>query len=304
MCHPAIQTRWPIAANGGMSQFPAQLPYEDALRTLQSLTQASAPLETTNFSQTGLSAEKPASAPASVLSRGPAYVENHTQGQPALDSTSPLAVTSLSGIPLPFEADLRSLFSAPVAEIPAVSSPELGRPASVSSYYFLDESNSPLNGKQGQIPATPSARPPFDINAIRRDFPILKEHVHGRPLIWLDNAATTQKPQSVIDRLSYFYEHENSNIHRAAHELAARATDAYEGAREKVRHFINAPSVDEVIFVRGTTKPSIWWRKAGVGRTSAKATKLSLPGWSITPTSSLAATLHRKRRKVACRASR
>ena len=68
------------------------------------------------------------------------------------------------------------------------------------------------------------------------------ERVHGKRLVWLDNAATTQKPQAVIDRLAYFYEHENSNIHRAAHTLAARATDAYEGAREKVRRFLNAPS--------------------------------------------------------------
>jgi cysteine desulfurase/selenocysteine lyase len=76
----------------------------------------------------------------------------------------------------------------------------------------------------------------------------------GRPLIWLDNAATTQKPQSVIDRLKYFYEHENSNIHRAAHELAARSTDAYEQAREKVRGFLNASSANEIVFVRGATE--------------------------------------------------
>jgi cysteine desulfurase/selenocysteine lyase len=96
--------------------------------------------------------------------------------------------------------------------------------------------------------------PPFDVNAIRRDFPILQERVNGKQIVWFDNAATTQKPQAVMDRLSYFYAHENSNIHRAAHELAARATDAYEGAREKVRKFINAPDVNEVIFVRGTTE--------------------------------------------------
>jgi cysteine desulfurase/selenocysteine lyase len=94
----------------------------------------------------------------------------------------------------------------------------------------------------------------FNVQAIRRDFPILQERVHGKPLIWLDNAATTQKPQSVIDRLNHFYAHENSNIHRAAHELAARATDAYESAREKVRRFINAPTVREIIFVRGATE--------------------------------------------------
>jgi cysteine desulfurase/selenocysteine lyase len=72
--------------------------------------------------------------------------------------------------------------------------------------------------------------------------------------VWLDNAATTQKPKAVIDRLTHFYEHENSNIHRAAHELAARATDAYEEARQKVARFINAPSVDEIVFTRGTTE--------------------------------------------------
>jgi cysteine desulfurase / selenocysteine lyase len=94
----------------------------------------------------------------------------------------------------------------------------------------------------------------FDVQAIRRDFPILQERVNGKPLIWLDNAATTQKPQSVIDRIAHYYEHENSNIHRAAHELAARATDAYEAAREKVRRFINAPTTREIIFVRGATE--------------------------------------------------
>ncbi|MDE1175703.1 MAG: family 2A encapsulin nanocompartment cargo protein cysteine desulfurase [Edaphobacter sp.] len=95
---------------------------------------------------------------------------------------------------------------------------------------------------------------PFDAETIKRDFPILRERVNGRPLVWLDNAATTQKPQAVIDRLKYFYEHENSNVHRAAHELAARATDAYESAREKVRRFLNASSTNEIVFVRGATE--------------------------------------------------
>ena len=89
---------------------------------------------------------------------------------------------------------------------------------------------------------------------LRADFPILRETVNGKPLIWFDNAATTQKPQAVIDRLSYFYAHENSNIHRAAHELAARATDAYEEARDTVRRFIGASKSEEIIFVRGTTE--------------------------------------------------
>jgi cysteine desulfurase/selenocysteine lyase len=108
--------------------------------------------------------------------------------------------------------------------------------------------------RSGAVPAVNTSRRVFDPHAIRRDFPVLQERVHGRPLIWLDNAATTQKPQAVIDRISYFYEHENSNIHRAAHTLAARATDAYESAREKVRRFLNAPSTKEIVFVRGTTE--------------------------------------------------
>jgi cysteine desulfurase / selenocysteine lyase len=115
-----------------------------------------------------------------------------------------------------------------------------------------------------------AARAPFDVNQVRRDFPILNERVNGRQLVWLDNAATTQKPQSVIDRLKYFYEHENSNVHRAAHELAARSTDAYEGAREKVRVFLNAPSVNEVVFVRGATEAinlvAQSWGRQNVGK--------------------------------------
>ncbi|TGN06991.1 family 2A encapsulin nanocompartment cargo protein cysteine desulfurase [Leptospira ilyithenensis] len=104
------------------------------------------------------------------------------------------------------------------------------------------------------VPAVEISSGNFDIASVRRDFPILSEIVNGRKLVWLDNAATTHKPQAVIDRLSYFYEHENSNIHRAAHTLAARSTDAYEGARNKVKQFLNASSSEEIIFVRGATE--------------------------------------------------
>jgi len=95
---------------------------------------------------------------------------------------------------------------------------------------------------------------PFDVAAVRRDFPILSERVHGKPLVWLDNAATTQKPQVVIDALAHFYAHDNSNIHRAAHELAARATEGYESARRTVQGFLGASRPEEVIFVRGCTE--------------------------------------------------
>ena len=133
-----------------------------------------------------------------------------------------------------------------------------------SNYYFL--SGSPAVTAAAPLPHIPDGHEIFDVDTLRADFPILRETVNGKPLIWFDNAATTQKPQVVIDRLSYFYEHENSNIHRAAHELAARATDAYEEARETVRRFINAPRSEQVIFVRGTTEAinlvaASWGRK-------------------------------------------
>jgi len=143
---------------------------------------------------------------------------------------------------LPGEDELQQLFApTPIVPVSASSSP---------SFYFLDE----LKTEGFNAPALNSAHPPFDVQAVRRDFPILKERVNGHPLVWFDNAATTQKPQSVIDRVSYFYEHENSNIHRAAHELAARSTDAYEKARDTVAHFMNASSSSEIVFVRGTTE--------------------------------------------------
>ncbi len=113
---------------------------------------------------------------------------------------------------------------------------------------------------------TLTARRTFDIRDIRRDFPILEERVHGKRLVWLDNAATTQKPRAVLDRMRHYYEHEYSNVHRAAHTLAARSTDAYEGAREKVQRFLGASAPSEIVFVRGTTEgvnlvASAWGRK-------------------------------------------
>ncbi|PYQ11725.1 MAG: cysteine desulfurase CsdA [Acidobacteria bacterium] len=94
----------------------------------------------------------------------------------------------------------------------------------------------------------------FDVEAIRRDFPILHQEVHGRPLVYLDNAATTQKPKAVLEVLQRYYTQDNANIHRGVHELSQRATAAYEGAREKVQRFLNAASSREIIFVRGTTE--------------------------------------------------
>ena len=94
---------------------------------------------------------------------------------------------------------------------------------------------------------------PFDLERVRDDFPILRQRVHGRPLVYLDNAATAQKPQSVIDAVSRFYSRENSNIHRGVHYLSEQATIAYDAVREKTARFLNARAAHEVIFTRGTT---------------------------------------------------
>ena len=142
------------------------------------------------------------------------------------------------------------------AEVPA--GPPAGFSADVPSwdaappeFYFVD---APGHGGTAGPGVPGGGLSPFDADVLRRDFPILAERVNGHQLVWLDNAATTQKPQEVIDRLVRFYTHENSNIHRADHELAARATDAYEDARATVASFLGAPSGDDIVFVRGTTE--------------------------------------------------
>jgi cysteine desulfurase/selenocysteine lyase len=224
----------------------------------------------------------PSSSPSSASSApliepahlAPSNAPDHAIGHPL--SASPESYA----IPEPSEADPHRLsdtasLTTPPAPAPLPSGYEssvtpgaLG-PAASDALYFVRHGG----GHKGLVetaPAQPNdashdfepqvvadtelTREPFDPYAVRRDFPILRQQVHGKPLIWLDNAATTQKPQSVIDRLAHYYEFENSNIHRAAHALAARSTDAYEAAREKVRRFLKAPNVKDIVFVRGTTE--------------------------------------------------
>jgi cysteine desulfurase/selenocysteine lyase len=206
---------------------------------------AAAPVTGTGPSPSGAPA---AASPFYFLGQGAGYPTQLTEfAVPREDR-----VTAQS-FGLPGDEDLRALLSdnpraAAQPAVPAAPSEVAG------PFYFVDAGRSP-HGYTGKVPdAEASRHPPFDVNAIRRDFPILQERVNGKPLVWFDNAATTHKPQSVIDRIAYFYAHENSNIHRAAHELAARATDAYESAREKVRNFLGASSVEEIIFVRGATE--------------------------------------------------
>jgi cysteine desulfurase/selenocysteine lyase len=94
----------------------------------------------------------------------------------------------------------------------------------------------------------------FDVERVRRDFPALDQQVHGKPLVYLDNAATSQKPRQVIDALVHYYSSDNSNIHRAVHQLSERATRRYEESRVKARRWINAADSREIVFVRGTTE--------------------------------------------------
>lgn len=198
--------------------------------------------------------------PALSLPQPPVTPAHPTSGAAADLSTLPVTFTSVMAFSRTLPANATAHGIAP-ATLPA------------GSLYFIEEAlttrgngSAPFHLEKltfqpesvtydpGRVPDIGLAVRPFDPYAIRRDFPILQEQVHGRRLVWLDNSATTQKPRAVIDRLTYFYEHENSNVHRAAHTLAARSTDAYEGAREKVRRFLNAASPQEIIFVRGATE--------------------------------------------------
>ncbi len=145
----------------------------------------------------------------------------------------------------------------PLPSVPSAALPAQPEPA--APYYFIEAP------RVLSAPASVSTDI-FDVASVRRDFPALHQKVHGKDLVWLDNAATTQKPLSVIEALSKFYATDNSNIHRGAHALAARATDAYEGAREKIRKFLGAGSSSEIIYVRGTTEAinlvaQTWGRK-------------------------------------------
>ena len=256
---PASPTQLPSLAN----RAPALLPHAVAGNGVPDTVYAVAPAfePRSGGGVLGVPQQQQAApvAPQSAAAASPFYFLNNGYGHPAAGPSG-----AADGIAI--EDQFPGLALPPTqqpASPPSPSSAPSGRDA---QFYFVDAvvlpsgyvtpaKAHPHGQAHGDVPkATEGQRQPFDVHAVRRDFPILQERVNGRQLVWFDNAATTHKPQSVIDRISHFYAHENSNIHRAAHELAARATDAYEGARERVRKFINAPEVEEVIFVRGTTE--------------------------------------------------
>ncbi|MBY0273955.1 SufS family cysteine desulfurase, partial [Candidatus Binatia bacterium] len=173
---------------------------------------------------------------------------------------TPASVPAPGALPAPVTPDFYFLTPSTVTALPAQPTAAVAEPTpEVRSLYApVAETPPPLGSS--------ISRRPFDIAEIRRDFPILEERVHGKRLVWLDNAATTHKPTAVLDRMRYYYEHEYSNVHRAAHTLAARSTDAYEAAREKVARFLHASSPAEIVFVRGTTEgvnlvANAWGRK-------------------------------------------
>lgn len=191
----------------------------------------------------------PSSSPYYFLGESSAYHRPVTPQLPAVDDR-----VTANAFGLPGEAAIQEIMGESIRPPSSLASRAPAEPTRIApEYYFLNTQKTPLE-KPPVLPSQAPARLPFDVNAVRRDFPILSERVKGKPLIWFDNAATTQKPQAVIDRLAYFYQHENSNIHRAAHELAARSTDAYEGARNKVARFLGAGSASEIVFVRGATE--------------------------------------------------
>src|SRR5204863_9457550 len=117
-----------------------------------------------------------------------------------------------------------------------------------------DRSLDSARDRRGRMSGNGASRPAFDVRKVREDFPILKSLVHGKPLVYLDNAATTQKPRAVIDAILHYYEGQNSNIHRGVHHLSEVATRAYETARVKVQRFLNAADAREIIFTRGATE--------------------------------------------------
>jgi len=139
----------------------------------------------------------------------------------------------------------------------------------------------------------------FDVEKIRAEFPILGERVHGRPLVYLDNAATSQKPNAVIEAIANYYRYDNANIHRGVHLLSQRGTEAYEATRAAVQKFIHARSANEIVFVRGTTE-AINLVAQTYGRTHvSRGDEVLITAMEHHSNIALANALRRSRRKAA-----
>ena len=182
-----------------------------------------------------------APAPTPSGAHSPGSADSYAFGEPRCNGTYR---------PQGNRPETKTTNASPLLAVPGLES------APAPEYYFLRGANA--SGKSPaacqSYPKTSVPVPQFDLEGVRRDFPALHQLVNGKPLIWLDNAATTHKPQVVIDATSQFYGRDNSNIHRAAHTLAARSTELFEAGREKIRKFLGATDAKEIVLVRGTTE--------------------------------------------------
>jgi cysteine desulfurase/selenocysteine lyase len=268
-----------LGAAPSLSPFAAPLDLSAALNALAAAT-GLAPRAAPGYGASGA----PVSAPGdvTVYAASPGPVQPPASALAASRETAPSFAEPFAPAAAPAPLPGAHRLDAPGYPPPSADASPFGASANLDavprSLTGLPQRSAPANGDlareaaaAAQAPTAASAGAPsvaiapvfteatsgvrtYDAATIRNDFPILQQKVHGKRLIWLDNGATTQKPQAVIDRLAAFYAHENSNVHRGAHTLAARATDAYEAERDKVRRFVNASSPKEIVWVRGTTE--------------------------------------------------
>jgi len=220
-----------VPTNAGFSEIPATAGTDDGLAH-------GYPLATASSHPPVHSAIEPESGQRDSIAPSGAHdarsEKSHPFGEPVVNGTANEAYTAAkSGSP----ADRLPGFE-------LTDSPQ---------FYFIDRAQATTASAPSSREALPGFSV-FDVETLRRDFPALNQRVNGHRLIWLDNAATTQKPNSVINSVSDFYRRDNSNIHRAAHTLARRSTDLFETGREKVRQFIGAADSKEIVFLRGTTE--------------------------------------------------
>lgn len=171
----------------------------------------------------------------------PKYTLDENDLEPVLPELNGFEVYRRVDIPAEAKASGYSPVVVPQGQTAEVFAPQTRTDAAASGNFRQSGNNSIIVGTK-------------TLEQIRSDFPILGEKINGHDLVWLDNGATTQRPRQVIDRIAYYYAHENSNVHRGAHTLAARSTDAYEGARQTVAEFIGAADKNDIVFVRGTTE--------------------------------------------------
>ena len=266
--HPArfpgdVQAELPVSAPRAVAGIPAQAPVETPV--------AAQPAPNGSSRDIALSGGFPS---ASSTTAPPPVHPTVVAAEPEAPSPAPTpAGTHEPGDRHSHEFGEPSYYT---SELPSNIRPERSPVRNTGPASWLEDINGPADfyflrqiAGAGPLPGSPAPLPEFDIEGVRADFPALRQQVNGHNLVWLDNAATTQKPQRVIDATSRFYSRDNSNIHRAAHTLAARSTDIFESGREKVRQFLGAADAKEIVFVRGTTEAinlvAQSWGKQNIG---------------------------------------